>query len=259
MKVRIKTAHGYMSFQPDGRVEYRAAAGPWEEIDIEGLEFPAAIIPGGGGGGIQVPPDKGPPASQSAEYVAAVKAMLQAQGVNLSGPCGAFAITKRVAWGLRATGAGLLSKPAGNNCEGFATDIVAFHDRAFDILSDGGGTNGPNWSETGVDDLANMAPAVSPGPTTANLDSFMQKFRRSRTTSPDGEASNKDPDRVMRAAASTRAGLAMSTRGRGGVVTQRVVPVPCLADRIFARSRAVFQRFSTTPPETAATPRQTPR
>ena len=38
MKVRIKTAHGYLSFQPDGRLEYRDAAGPWEEIDIEGLE-----------------------------------------------------------------------------------------------------------------------------------------------------------------------------------------------------------------------------
>ena len=39
MKVRIKTAHGYLSFQPDGRLEYRPAVGPWEEIDIEGLEL----------------------------------------------------------------------------------------------------------------------------------------------------------------------------------------------------------------------------
>jgi hypothetical protein len=164
MKIKFKTAHGYLSFQPDGRVEYRDKAGPWEEFDVEGLEFPQPIIPGGGGGGKVSSLETGPPPSQSAEYVAAVKAMLQAQGVNLSGPCGAFAITKRVAWGLRAAGAGLLSKPGGNNCEGFATDIIAFHDRAFDILTDGGGANGPSWGETGVDDLAaRWRPPVDPG------------------------------------------------------------------------------------------------
>ena len=37
MHVRIKTAHGYLSFQPDGRIEYRPGVGAWEEIDIEGL------------------------------------------------------------------------------------------------------------------------------------------------------------------------------------------------------------------------------
>lgn len=160
MKVKIKTAHGYLSFQPDGRLEYRATAGPWEEIDLEG--FTILTVPGTSPQG--PPPDPtGPTPELSVGYVAAVKAALEAAGINLIGPCGAFAITKRVAWGLRGAGAGLLSKPNGNNCDGFATDIVAFPDRAYDILSDGGATNGPTWNETGVDDLASRwRPPVQP-------------------------------------------------------------------------------------------------
>jgi hypothetical protein len=145
MKVKFKTAHGYLSFQPDGRVEYRDKAGPWEEFDVEGLEFPTVTSPGGGPA-THVAPDKGPPPSQSAAYVAAVKAMLQAQGVNLSGPSGAFAIVKRVAWGLRGFGVGLLSKPGGNNCEGYSVDyLVLPNGDGVDMLSDAGGTNGPQW------------------------------------------------------------------------------------------------------------------
>jgi len=156
MKIRIKTAHGYLSFQPDGRLEYRERAGLWENIDVEGLELEPVHPPPGD-------PASGPAPAMSAAYVAAIKAELERQGVNLLGPCGAFAITKRVAWGLRARGAGLLSKAGGNNCDGYATDIVAFPDRAFDILSDGGNLNGPTWNETGVDDLAaRWRPAVQP-------------------------------------------------------------------------------------------------
>lgn len=167
MKLTIKTAHGYLSFQPDSRsdktdqsqvrLEYRQITGPWENIDVEGFEFePVPSVP--------APADPiGPPASPSSSYVAAVKAWLTSGGVDLSGPCGALRITKVVAWGLRGSGAGLLSKPSGNNCEGYATDIVAFHDRAFDVLGDGGGANVPNWQETGVDDLSNRwRPAVHP-------------------------------------------------------------------------------------------------
>lgn len=108
-------------------------------------------------------PAPGPTPEQSVAYVAAVKRQLEAEGADLRGACGAFAITKCVAWGLRNQGAGLLAKQGGNNCEGYATDIVAFHDRAYDILSDGGGTNGPLWGETGVDDLAaRWRPPVEP-------------------------------------------------------------------------------------------------
>lgn len=137
MKVRIKTAHGYLSFQPDGRLEYRQQAGPWEEIDIEGLSSPGPVDP----------PTNGPVPAQNAQYVAAVKAQLESQGVDLSGPCGAFEITKNVAWGLRTQGMGLLSKPNGNNCNSYATDyLCAANGDGIDILSDGGSTNGPQWS-----------------------------------------------------------------------------------------------------------------
>ena len=164
MKVRFKTAHGYLSFQPDGRVEYRDKAGPWEEFDIEGLVIEVASKDEGDAG--KTPPSfVGPPPSQTAGYVAAVKAQLQAQGVDLSGPCGAFAITKRVAWGLRHQGCGLLSKPGGNNCEGFATDIVMFKDQGgqiIDILGDGGGANAPQWGVSDTVDPTRWRAAVSP-------------------------------------------------------------------------------------------------
>lgn len=82
----------------------------------------------------------------STHVVADVKADLERRGVDLSGPCGAFQITRRVAWRLRADGAGLLSKPSGNNCEGFSVDIVVYPDgRHYDVLVDGGGKNEPTF------------------------------------------------------------------------------------------------------------------
>ena len=166
MKVTIKTAHGYLSFQPDGRLEYRPAVGPWEEIDIEGLELTPPVS-----GPVPHPhpvvdksPTTLPAASPTPSFVAEVKAQLQARGVDLTGPCGAFAITKRVAWGLRATGAGLLSKPSGNNCDGFAVDIVAFPTGLIvDILGDAGNGNTPLWNTGEPVDAARYRPAIDPG------------------------------------------------------------------------------------------------
>lgn len=45
MNLTIKTAHGFLSFQPDGRLEYRDVAGPWEHIDLEGFELPKPVQP----------------------------------------------------------------------------------------------------------------------------------------------------------------------------------------------------------------------
>lgn len=103
----------------------------------------------------------------SQQLVAQIKAQLEAKGMDLSGPCGAFQITKRVAWALRAQGAGLLSKPSGNNCEGYAVDIVMFPDgTGVDCLSDGGGSNGPTWGATEIaDGVSRYRPAVDPGDT----------------------------------------------------------------------------------------------
>lgn len=94
-----------------------------------------------------------------------VKNALEARGVSLSGPCGAFQITKRVAWQLRDQGAGLLSKPNGNNCEGFATDYVVFKNGpAFDILGDGGNANIPQWAQDNdASLLARWVAPVDPG------------------------------------------------------------------------------------------------
>ena len=166
MKVRIKTAHGYLSFQPDGRLEYRPSVGPWEEIEIEGLELTPPVPAANPTTNPVSVPAAAPvlAASPTPGFVAEVKAQLQARGVDLTGPCGAFAITKRVAWGLRATGAGLLSKPSGNNCEGFAVDIIAFPTGLIvDILGDAGNANTPSWNPGEPVEPARYRPAVDPG------------------------------------------------------------------------------------------------
>lgn len=100
--------------------------------------------------------------------VEAVKASLETRGFDLSGPCGAFQITKRVAWDLRAQGAGLHKKPHGHNCDGFATDIVVMKKsdtvyEVYDILIDSGGQNDPTFDLKGlINDPANYVPAFDP-------------------------------------------------------------------------------------------------
>jgi hypothetical protein len=99
------------------------------------------------------------------DIVARVKAGLEARGISLAGPCGAFEITKRVAWQLRAEGAGLLDKPGGNNCQGYSVDYVVYQDgRGADMLGDAGGANEPRWSEE-VDPafVSRWRPAMDPG------------------------------------------------------------------------------------------------
>jgi len=99
----------------------------------------------------------------SKDLVAMVKADLEQRGVNLTGPCGAFAITSRVAWTLRGEGYGLIHKSAGQNgCDApggrYAIDAVMLEDgQTFDLLVNGGGDedkegrpipgtgNGPAW------------------------------------------------------------------------------------------------------------------
>lgn len=101
----------------------------------------------------------------SLELVREVKAGLEASGVNLAGPCGAFEIVKRVAWKLGG-GAGLLHKrPEQNGCsvegERYAVDIVMYPDgRIFDCLIDAGGENGPLWHEGVALDPSLYRPAI---------------------------------------------------------------------------------------------------
>lgn len=101
-------------------------------------------------------------AQQHADVVACTKTALVAAGHDLSGPCGAFDITEHVAWALKAEGAGLLGKTAGNNCKGYATDIIAYpNGTIFDILIDSGASNGPTWNPDGT--ASPYHAAIDPG------------------------------------------------------------------------------------------------
>lgn len=89
-----------------------------------------------------------------ASVVAQAKAQLEADGVDLSGPCGAFQIT-RLSAQLIGGDCGLLAKPSGNNCDGFAVDIHLYRDGFhYDVIGDGGGANNPQYNLVGlIDDV----------------------------------------------------------------------------------------------------------
>src|SRR4051812_13288936 len=100
----------------------------------------------------------------SLNVVQRVKADLVARGISLDGDCGAFQITKRVAWELRGQGFGLLDKQGGSNCGGFAKDIVMRADgQLFDILVDAGGDNRPAWQESDKVAPERFRTATDPG------------------------------------------------------------------------------------------------
>lgn len=72
------------------------------------------------------------------DVVEAVIADLVAHGVDLSGPCGSFAVVNEVVKWLRPSepDIGLIAK-GGNNCMGYSTDALMYKDGVvFDILSD---------------------------------------------------------------------------------------------------------------------------
>ena len=97
------------------------------------------------------------------DLVRAVKADLEARGVDLSGPCGAFAITSRIIWALRTEGAGSLEKLTGNQCAGRAVDIICFAEgQIVDILGDAGGANLPIWQPGDAVDPARWRAPVEP-------------------------------------------------------------------------------------------------
>jgi hypothetical protein len=103
-----------------------------------------------------------------ADTVSSVKAALVMRGVSLSDSCGAFEITKRVAWQLRGEGAGILNKTSGNNCQGYSVDIIVYPGgAAFDILGDAGGANNPSWNPVGVN-ASDYRPAFDPGDVTGS-------------------------------------------------------------------------------------------
>ncbi len=82
----------------------------------------------------------------------------------------AFEVTKRVAWGLRDQGAGLLLKPTGENIvtwRGYtfaAGRILYDNGRLVKVIYDvgPGGANGPSWQEEGYLDPSRRLPALDP-------------------------------------------------------------------------------------------------
>lgn len=106
----------------------------------------------------------------SQALVAQIKAELEARGVDLSGPCGAFQIVKRVAWALRHDGYGLLGgkNPAQNGCtvngERYSVDwILKPNGIGRDILGDAGNANSPQWGHEEHADPSLYRPAIDPG------------------------------------------------------------------------------------------------
>ncbi len=120
--------------------------------------------------------------------VSRIKAALVSKGVDLSGACGAFQITERVAWELHNEGFKFLKKSGGNRAvpqpdgscldgdhtgaPGYATDyLIAMNEGGvgYDLLGDGGGANNPQWagpesdSEMVSRNLKNFGEPFNPG------------------------------------------------------------------------------------------------
>lgn len=110
------------------------------------------VPPAGGGGSGGGSGDSHP---NHFDLVTQAKADLITEGQDLTGPCGAFTIVQRAVQYIQPSDptAGFLAKPDGNNCNGFATDIVCYADGViYDVLIDGGGANTPQWSFHGTVD-----------------------------------------------------------------------------------------------------------
>lgn len=146
MRVAFRDHRGKYGTTWDGAtlVFDRTAIGEGEIFEMIVLDAPEPKPDPGPPPPVEPPP--GPVPEMTAAYVRAIKAQLEAEGVDLSGPQGAFQITKRVAWGLRAFGVGLVHKPNGNQWDGYSVDYVCFRSGdGVDILGDAGGRNDGQW------------------------------------------------------------------------------------------------------------------
>lgn len=122
-------------------------------VNLPGLGKTSTYVP---------PPEQGtlPPADADTKHgnhaaeVQAAKDELIAEGrqypdPNASNECYRFEIVERAVPKI-GNGAGFLDKPGGNNCKGFAVDIIAFSDGyIYDVLGGGGDGSVPVWNPTG--------------------------------------------------------------------------------------------------------------
>lgn len=107
--------------------------------------------PPSGGEGTPPPPDSLERHPDQTGAVQAAKDSVVGDGIPLDTDCNIFEIVKRAAGSI---GAGVLIKPSGRNCGGFAVDIITFPDGyIYDVLigSDPGGALAPTWSPVGCD------------------------------------------------------------------------------------------------------------
>jgi len=82
----------------------------------------------------------------------------------------AFEVSKRVAWGLRGEGAGLLIKNGGENVTSwksynFSASRICYPDgHIFKVISDAGpgGANGASWQDNGYVDRSLYLEALDP-------------------------------------------------------------------------------------------------
>lgn len=131
-------------------------AGPWSAVQaFRTATAPAPPPPPPPPPGPGTPPPSAgsgiPSVEEGMAMVAWVKGDLERRGISLAGDCGAFQITRRVAWQFRDRGAGLERKPGGRNCEGHSIDIVIFPGgQTVDMLVGSGDDNSPAWQLHGV-------------------------------------------------------------------------------------------------------------
>lgn len=146
MNLTIKTAFGYLSVQPNGSLQFRDTAGPWETFEVDGLELPAP--------GPSVPPEEAEMWTSCGTNAGFDLVQCVIHTINPPHtPEGAFEVTKRVAWLLRDQGVGLLLKSGGANVVtwggvSYSAGRVCYgNGRIIKILTDVPTTNGPSWQD----------------------------------------------------------------------------------------------------------------
>lgn len=160
MEFHLETAHGIVSIQPDGRIEFRKEVGPWETLKL-----------------VEHGPVKQPTPIPIDDPLLGCDPMLRGLGLvqclwSRIQPAGsvekAFDVTRRVAWGLRSLGVGLLIKDGGENVvtwqgKSYSASRICWPDgRIVKVLSDVPTTNGPSWQDGGTVDPSFWSPALDP-------------------------------------------------------------------------------------------------
>ena len=147
------------------RANDSSTIGPWSTVfAFATLQEPVAPPPGGGGGG-PVGDWRGCGSTPGEPVVRCVHAAVNPSHT----PEGAFEVTKRVAWLLRGTGAGLLIKNGGENIvswqgRSFSASRICYPDgHIYKVLSDVPATNGPAWQDNDFVDRSLYVPAIDPG------------------------------------------------------------------------------------------------